>query len=241
MSLPSPVVLEKVSFAYGKLPILQDITFSCEQGQTIGLLGGSGSGKTTILNLISGLIEPNSGSVHVEGRPSWEAVGQKRVGYLLQRPTLFPWLSVLENVALPLVVRHGGMSWINPFRRISRSQNERAMLALRNAKVPGIEDRYPNELSGGMQTRVSLARTLVANPAILLLDEPFSALDDRLCGELYSDVQTLIGTGQTTAILVTHSIVEALILCDRIIVIGRYNTRLLDRASRKESRVRPTA
>ena len=115
MSLPSPVVLEKVSFAYGKLPILQDITFSCEQGQTIGLLGGSGSGKTTILNLISGLIEPNSGSVHVEGRPSWEAVGQKRVGYLLQRPTLFPWLSVLENVALPLLSAMEGCRGLIPF------------------------------------------------------------------------------------------------------------------------------
>jgi ABC-type nitrate/sulfonate/bicarbonate transport system ATPase subunit len=143
MSLPSPVVLEKVSFAYGRIPILQDITFACEHGQTIGLLGGSGSGKTTILNLIAGLIEPDNGSVRVEGRPSWEAVQQKRVGYLFQRPTLYPWLSVLENVALPLVVRHGGMSWINPFRRISRSQTERSMLALRNAKLPGIEDKYP--------------------------------------------------------------------------------------------------
>jgi len=215
-----PIEVTGVSFSYGRRQVLRNVSFTCAPGETLGLLGSSGTGKTTILNLICGLLRPEWGTVRVEGRLPQDAVRDQRVGYLLQRPTLYPWLTALENVALPLVLRRR-VSLANPFRKLSRIEQARAAFALRVAKVVGVEEKYPHELSGGMQTRVALARTLSTAAQILLLDEPFNALDDALKSELYRDFQEMGEIEHATKLVVTHNIMEAVILCDRIIVVGR--------------------
>jgi NitT/TauT family transport system ATP-binding protein len=218
--MPGCVMLMKnVSFSYGANQVLNSINISFLRNNTIGLLGSSGSGKSTILKLLSGLLKPTQGDICIDGLRPAEAAKAQRLGYLSQRATLFPWLTAIENVMLPLKLKESGNTFLGPFRGFRATQKERARAALEAAKVSGIEDRYPDELSGGMQTRVSLARMLVTNPPILLLDEPFTGLDDLLREELYADIQNVSKSINTTTIIVTHNIFEAIILCDKVIVI----------------------
>jgi NitT/TauT family transport system ATP-binding protein len=177
-------------------------------GQFVSLLGPSGCGKSTVLRLIAGLERPSAGQVRINGEP-----GQGRIevmSYVFQEPTLMPWSSVLDNVALPLRIR-------STAARAARDQARQALAAV------GLGDRadaYPAELSGGMKMRASIARALVTRPAVLLLDEPFAALDEINRQRLNDDLLALWGEQAPTAVFVTHSVFEAVYLSQRVLVMG---------------------
>ena len=184
-------------------------SLSCRQGQIVGLLGRTGSGKSTLLRLIAGLAHPSDGTVSYLGQPvNAPAPG---IAMVFQSFALFPWLTVLENVQLGLEAL--GL----PETEISK----RALAAIDLIGLDGYESAYPRELSGGMRQRVGFARALVVHPNILLMDEPFSALDVLTAETLRTDFLELWGDGKLPikgVILVTHNIEEAVLMCDRILL-----------------------
>jgi len=184
---------------------LRGIDLSVADGEIVAVVGGSGCGKSTLLRLIAGLDAPTHGSVQVDG----VAVDgpHPAIGVMFQEPRLFPWLSVGENVGFG--IRH-------------RPRAQRATLIeteLARVGLAGLAGRLPRELSGGMAQRVALARALVASPRVLLLDEPFSALDALTRATLQDQLARLWSDGRPTLVLVTHDIEEALVLADRVIVL----------------------
>jgi osmoprotectant transport system ATP-binding protein len=191
--------------------LLKDVSFSVRRGQTLMLLGRSGSGKTTCLKLINRLLTPSSGSVWVEGKPTseWDVIPLRRgIGYAIQDVGLFPHYSVRQNVALIPRLEN----WEQ--QRISDRVTE--VLKLVGLPTGEFMDRYPDQLSGGQRQRVGLARALAAEPKILLMDEPFGALDPITRAEIQQEFQKLQSTLGKTIVFVTHDVAEALILGDRI-------------------------
>src|SRR5262249_40673086 len=185
--------------------------FKVEAGETIVLLGRSGSGKTTTLRLINRLLEPSSGEVVVEGTRTtdWDPIRlRRRIGYVIQEIGLFPHFTVARNVALVPTLE----SW--PEEKVSARVKE--MLALVGLDPARFADRFPRELSGGQRQRVGVARALAADPAILLLDEPFGALDPITRSEIQKEFQALKRRLGKTIVFVTHDVREAFILADRI-------------------------
>ncbi|HTW84407.1 MAG TPA: ABC transporter ATP-binding protein [Candidatus Sulfotelmatobacter sp.] len=187
---------------------LDGVSLTIEGGSFVSLVGPSGCGKSTLLNLIAGLIAPNSGRVVHAG--AVVAGPRMNVGYLTQKDTLLPWRDVLQNIALPLEIRG-----------VERAERERrAAELIERVGLGGRERAYPRELSGGMARRASLARMLIAQPDLLLLDEPFSALDAQLRLEMQNELGRLwYGTGRTV-VFVTHDLDEAIVLGDRVVVLG---------------------
>jgi NitT/TauT family transport system ATP-binding protein len=187
--------------------VLEHVSLEIAAGSFVCLVGRSGSGKSTILNMIAGLTEPSSGSIaFADGVTGWPRLD---IGYMTQKETLLPWRDVLRNVAMPLEVRGVGKD----------ARESRARELLRIVGLAGTEHRYPRELSGGMARRASLARMLASDPAMLLLDEPFGALDAQLRGDLQRELLTLWQGSGKTIVFVTHDIDEALVLADRIVVL----------------------
>jgi NitT/TauT family transport system ATP-binding protein len=201
-----------------ELLVLQGVDLQLREGQIVGLLGRSGSGKSTLLRLIAGLDEPSSGELHYLGRPvDGPAEG---ISMVFQGFALFPWLSVYENVALGLEAL-----------RLPRAEiRQRSLAAIDLIGLDGFESAYPRELSGGMRQRVGFARALVVHPNILLMDEPFSALDVLTAETLRTDFLDLWSEGRMPikgVVLVTHNIEEAVLMCDRILVFGSNPGRVL--------------
>lgn len=201
-----------------ELLVLDGMNLDLREGQIVGLLGRSGSGKSTLLRLIAGLSEPTSGQVRYLGQPvSGPAAG---IAMVFQSFALFPWLTVFENVALGLEAQ-----------RMPRPEiRKRSLAAIDLIGLDGFESAYPRELSGGMRQRVGFARALVVHPNILLMDEPFSALDVLTAETLRTDFLDLWGEGRMPikgVILVTHNIEEAVLMCDRILVFGSNPGRIL--------------
>jgi NitT/TauT family transport system ATP-binding protein len=176
-------------------------------GEFVSLLGPSGCGKSTALRLIAGLNAPSSGTVRM-ARPAATANGVHPVGFVFQEPTLMPWTSVRENVRLPLKLAH--VPFANSQARIDQ--------ALAQVGLSEFADSYPRELSGGMKMRVSLARALVTDPDILLMDEPFAALDEITRFRLNNDLLALWRSLRKTVIFVTHSVFESVYLSQRVLV-----------------------
>ncbi|QKY69754.1 ABC transporter ATP-binding protein [Lentibacillus sp. CBA3610] len=185
---------------------LDDISFSVKDGEFVALLGPSGCGKSTILSIIAGIIEHTAGEVYVGEQPLRKS--ELDIGYMLQQDYLFPWKSIIDNVL------------IGP--KIGRDQSsetkKRAVDLLEQVGLANITDSYPDSLSGGMRQRVALVRTLITNPKILLLDEPFSALDYQTKLKLEDLVWDLLQKYNKTSVLVTHDIGEAIAMSDRIIL-----------------------
>ncbi len=201
-----------------ELLVLEGMNLELREGQIVGLLGRSGSGKSTLLRLIAGLAEPSAGHLRYMGQPiSGPAPG---IAMVFQSFALFPWLSVFENVALGLEAQ-----------RLPRADiRKRSLAAIDLIGLDGFESAYPRELSGGMRQRVGFARALVVHPNILLMDEPFSALDVLTAETLRTDFLDLWGEGRMPikgVILVTHNIEEAVLMCDRILVFGSNPGRIL--------------
>jgi NitT/TauT family transport system ATP-binding protein len=201
-----------------ELLVLDGMNLELREGQIMGLLGRSGSGKSTLLRLIAGLAEPSAGDVAYLGQP---VVGPARgIAMVFQSFALFPWLTVFENVALGLEAQH-----------LPRAEiRKRSLAAIDLIGLDGFESAYPRELSGGMRQRVGFARALVVHPNILLMDEPFSALDVLTAETLRTDFLDLWAEGRMPikgVILVTHNIEEAVLMCDRILVFGSNPGRIL--------------
>jgi iron(III) transport system ATP-binding protein len=205
----SSLEISHLSVSFGEKVILDDLSFSLKEGQIAALLGPSGCGKTTMLRSIAGLIKPTSGTIRIGKQlvslSSLVMPSHKRkIGYVPQDGALFPHLNVAENIAFGLDK--------TLLTKDQISQTVKDMLQL--IELQGFEKRMPSELSGGQQTRVALARALSIKPTIVLLDEPFSALDAELRGDLRSQVIELLRSRNTTAILVTHDREEALVSAD---------------------------
>ncbi len=196
--------LENCTAGYAARPVLAPTTFALERGETLAVVGPSGCGKTTLLYTAAGLISPQGGEILLDG--SSVKRGDRRVGLVLQQYGLFPWFTVLDNAALGL--RLAGIA------RAERIAAARAALAA--VGVEALADRFPATLSGGEQQRVAIARTWALRPQLLLMDEPFSALDALTRESLQDMLRVLLQTRETASILVTHSIDEAVLLGSRI-------------------------
>ncbi len=199
-------------FANG-VQALADVSLGVEASEFLSVLGPSGCGKSTLLRLIAGLIQPSAGTIDW---PGGEGAARTDLSFVFQEPTLMPWATALANVALPL--RLGG---------VARSEREmRAAEALDHVGLKGFERTWPRELSGGMKMRVSIARALVTRPRLLLMDEPFAALDEITRHRLNADLLELWQRSGVTVVFVTHSVFESVFLSQRIAVMSARPGRL---------------
>ncbi len=192
----------------GQVVAVQDLSLDIEEGEFVCLLGASGCGKSTMLSLFAGFIQPTTGEVALRGTPITGI--EPRCGVVFQSYALFPWRTVRGNVEFGLKMQGVG--------RAARRERGQAFIDL--VKLTGFEERYPTELSGGMQQRVTLARILAANPAVLLMDEPFAALDAMTRQVMQEELLRIHATSHKTTVFITHSLDEALILSDRIVVMS---------------------
>ena len=190
-----------------RVDALDGLSFGIDRHEFVAVLGPSGCGKSTLLRLIAGLIHPTSGSVEIFGMPVVEP--RDEIGIVFQRPTLLPWFDVLGNVTFPMRHKYGFVSDV---------ERTRARELLELVGLGGFDTRRPEELSGGMQQRVAIARALLLDPDILLMDEPFSALDALTRDEMSFELLRIWTERPKTVLFITHSIPEALLLADRIIV-----------------------
>ena len=186
----------------GEIQVLSNISFTLFQGEILSLLGPSGSGKSTILNILTKLLEPTSGSVTINGT----------VGYMFQKDHLLEWRSIMDNITLGLEIMH---------KKNDKKSMERIERLLKTYGLWDFRNMYPKELSGGMRQRVALIRTLSVDPDILLLDEPFSALDYQTRLMVNDDVYKIIKNENKSVILVTHDISEAIAMGDKVAVLSK--------------------
>jgi NitT/TauT family transport system ATP-binding protein len=182
------------------------------QGEFVALIGRSGCGKTTLLRMIGGLLAPTAGTIEVDGRPLWrgtqvDPTAITKLGFVFQESNLFPWFSVLDNIALPMKLRGVGKG-----ERRSRARDLAALVGL-----GGFEKSYPRELSGGMRQRAAIARALSTEPELLLMDEPFGALDALTRERMNLELQRIVLETGSTVVFVTHDIPEAVFLADRVV------------------------
>src|SRR5262249_31533888 len=187
---------------------IRNATFSLEKGEFVSVVGPSGCGKTTLLHILAGLLPKSGGSLTLNGSP---INGPRRdIGVVFQTAEMLPWRNVLKNVLVPAEVQH----------LPALASQERALRLLQLVGLAGFERRYPTELSGGMQQRVAIARALIHDPAILLMDEPFGALDAMTREAMNLELQRIWMESGKTILFITHSIPEAVFLADRVLVMG---------------------
>ncbi|RSK28260.1 ABC transporter ATP-binding protein [Bacillus sp. HMF5848] len=192
----------------GATTALEDISINIEEGEFISFLGPSGCGKTTLLSIIAGLLQPTEGEVRIDGEVIKESTSA--IGYMLQQDYLFPWKTILDNILIgPRIMG-----------AVTKETHEKAVSLLQSMGLEYVENAYPRELSGGMRQRVALVRTLITNPKLLLLDEPFSALDYQTKLKLEDLVADTLKQFKKTALLVTHDIGEAIAMSDRIFLLS---------------------
>lgn len=210
--MPPYIVIEGVSKIYktktgDQICALENVTLGVEQGEFLVIVGPSGCGKSTLLRLVAGLLQPSSGQIMLNG--SIVRKPAPGIGFVFQWPVLFPWLKVIDNVLVPVT--------FVGFRKKDYIKKGEELLALVGLK--GFENKYPSELSGGMQQRVAIARALVLNPSILIMDEPFGSLDALTRDQLNLELLRIWDEGKQTVLFVTHDIQEAVFLGDRVVVL----------------------
>ncbi|MGZ3306966.1 MAG: ABC transporter ATP-binding protein [Xanthobacteraceae bacterium] len=214
---PSSVLrIKAVRKLYRDLEAIRNVSFDVADGEFLSLLGPSGCGKSTLLMMVAGLIDSTEGEIAVNGKAV--AGPRREVGVVFQQPVLLPWRKVLDNVLFPIELL-----------KLPRAQYERrAMDLLAMAKIDDFAHHLPRQLSGGMRQRVSICRALIHDPRILLMDEPFSALDALTRDEMGIELLRIWQANRKTVIFVTHSIREAVLLSDRVLVMGRRPSTIVE-------------
>lgn len=228
--MPQLVELNNISMAYGKgataVRAIEEVTLSIRKGEFIAVVGPSGCGKSSLMKLISGLHPPLSGQLTIEGLPVKGPL--KSVGMAFQNSNLLPWRTCVENVLLPLEI-------VQPHRSKIRSQRaqykEKAVQLLNNVGLTGFTEKFPWELSGGMQQRASICRALIHEPEILMLDEPFAALDAFTREELWCVLRDIQSQRNVTVMLVTHDLREAVFLADTVYVMSNRPGKILKKCA----------
>ncbi|PIH00872.1 ABC transporter ATP-binding protein [Clostridium combesii] len=207
------VIVENIFMNYhslkGSTPALKDISFSIKEGEFVSIVGPSGCGKSTLLNIVAGLIPQSSGDIYIDGEKQ-KSISPK-IGYMFQKDHLFNWLTVLYNITLGLKIQH----------KLNTERKETIEKLLKDYGLLDFKNHHPDELSGGMRQKVALIRTLALNPEVLLLDEPFSALDYQTRLNISDEIYNIIKKEGKTAIMVTHDISEAVAMSDRILVLSK--------------------
>lgn len=188
----------------GEIDAIENISFSLKENEILGIVGSSGCGKSTLLSIISDLDKPTKGTIKFK-------CNNPRIGYMMQSDALFPWLTILDNALLGLKIRH----------ELTKEKTEYVKNLLETYGLKDFMKKYPDSLSGGMKQRVALIRTLAINPDILLLDEPFSALDFQTRLSVSEDVYNIIKNEKKATIIISHDIGEVVSLCDRVIVLTK--------------------
>ena len=222
MSTPARIEYRNVTKRFGaprqgESPItaVLDVSLAIADGEIVSLIGPSGCGKSTLLNMGSGLYAPTAGEVLVDGVPV--SGPNRHVAFMLQKDLLLPWRTIRENVELGAEIR-----------RVDATQRKsRAIAVLQRFHLAGFEDHYPHQLSGGMRQRAALARTLAVDPVVLLLDEPFSALDAQTKMVLQADLARTLAAERKTTLFITHDLVEGVVLSDRVLVMSRRPGRIV--------------
>src|SRR5262245_47128132 len=208
------LIANHISHRFGELEVLDDVSFTVRAGEVVAIVGPSGCGKSTLLSILGGLLQPTNGAAELRGAPP--AGSLNPLTFVFQDFALLPWCTVEENVAFPL--EHTGLA----------ASERRAVIddALRRTGLADFRGAYPKQLSGGMRQRVGIARALAVRPAILLMDEPLSALDSQTRELLMEDFVRLLADGAMGAVYVTHNLEEAVRLADRIVVLSRRPGRI---------------
>jgi len=203
------LIAEHISHRFGALDVLDDVSFTVRAGEVVAIVGPSGCGKSTLLSILGGLLQPSKGAAELRGAPPADSLNP--LTFVFQDFALLPWCTVQDNVAFPL--EHTGLS----------ASERRAVVddALRRTGLSDFRGAWPKQLSGGMRQRVGIARALSVRPAILLMDEPLSALDSQTRELLMEDFVRLLADGSMGAVYVTHNLEEAVRLADRIVVLSR--------------------
>lgn len=211
--MSSKLEVQGLSYSYhsleGETKALSDISFQAEEGEFLAVVGPSGCGKSTLLSILCGLLIPDEGSVLIDGEPVKGT--SPRIGYMLQRDHLFEWRDVFSNACLGLEIRG----------QMDREHRERVEMLFQSYGLAPFKNKKPSELSGGMRQRAALIRTLALDPDILLLDEPFSALDYQTRLEVCDDISSIIRENKKTAVLITHDLAEAVSAADRIVILTK--------------------
>ena len=214
----------------GGVEALRGASFEAARGEFVAIAGASGCGKTTLLRAVGGLLAPSDGAIEIDGAPPYAAQARKTIGFVFQDPALLPWLDVERNVRLALEINGGG--------------EDAGDSAARSVDLVGLGEYrsfYPRQLSGGMKQRAALARALAIGPEVLLLDEPLGALDEITRAAMRYEILRLWERSGATAIMVTHSIVEAVAMADRVLVMDGPPGRIAGEVSVELSRPRETA
>lgn len=193
---------------------IENLSFTVDEGEFISIVGPSGCGKSTLLSSIAGLLQPSAGEIYIDGERITST--SDRIGYMFQQDDLFEWRTILQNVILGLEIKH----------RMGPEARKKVEDMLRRYGLYEFKDYYPHQLSGGMRQRVALIRTLLLDPELLLLDEPFSALDYQTRLAIADEVGTILKSEHKTAIFVTHDISEAISMADRVIVLSSRPARI---------------
>lgn len=204
----SMVSIDSVTMSFGAYVAVQDVNLSVADGEFLAIVGPTGCGKSTILNAIAGLLKPSSGTVSIDGQPVRDV--QNDIGYLFQQDALLPWKTALENVELGPMFKGVGAA----------ERREQSMTWLAKVGLKGFEHRYPHQLSGGQRKRVQMAQALITGPKVILMDEPFSALDIHTRHLMQNELLRLWQEERRAVVMITHDLEEAIALGDRVVVLA---------------------